>query len=425
MPHASGMKQSIRLAKEASLKTLPATVHAGKIPAIQPNFGLGRNKFQSSALTGSPQPRPIALGKKWVDFDFRVEASPLSLVDPLEALFGSVELSGTPALQQRLYYLGDQSTWGVEQAHTDLTLFPRWLGLMFGAGSFAIETDGLCEVGFAGVGCRQVTPTPAATMVNGTLRDRTSLLPFGYLFVRIRRGGTVLGYSKTMAFDVNRQVGYDFTQDETDEPSAVFTQVASIVGRMKARFENRDLLDESAVGDETSLDFFLPAGNGLALFGSFPTVRFTPFKITSNGTGILDVDGGFDAYARGSASQFAGQLRSEWFTAKGTLPTTTLVIKLNGGAGITVTFQAGDTTPEAVVARINGAAGLAGVASVERMAGEVGGVVVLKASTNGAGGSIQVDASSTGDLILGFDNLVHTGLDNVALVLGLLNQAAV
>jgi hypothetical protein len=86
--------------------------------------------------------------------------------------------------------------------------------------------------------------------------------------------------------------------------------------------------------------------------------------------------------------------------------------------------MAGDVTPDLLATRINGTVGLAGIASVERMAGETGGVLVLTAPTAGAAGYVQVDNTSTGAIQSGMDSVQHFGLDNVSIVVGLLNKVA-
>lgn len=427
MPPASGMRESFVMGLETSFKTLPATPTGSLVPSYGPSFALDRNKFQSEALNADPNPNAVIVGKKWVTVDTgKIDGSPVSFMDPWRSIFGPQDTTGTSALQQHLFYLSPskaQESWFFENRHADLAKYPRFLGGYLGNASHSVESEGIFTGQFTGLAARQVNPTPSATCVTGTLTDRTTLLPFSQLFAFIRRDGVKVGYAKMMNFTVNRQLDKDFSMDETDEVACVYSKKAIVSGTITARFEDTSFLDDSASGIECSLDFRVPQGLGLAALGFFPKVILTPFKRVTNGSGLVTIEGGFDAY--GSGAQFRGQTRSRFWVTDNALPTLTFKIKTNlTPSGATFTAGSLDITPDLIATGINATSGLSGIASVERMAGETGGVLVLTAPTNGAGGYVQVDSTSTGAIQAGFDTVQHLGLDGVAIVLMLLNKVA-
>lgn len=424
MPPASGMRESFVMGRETSFKTPPGSPAGSLIPSYGPAMGLDRNKFQSDALDGDANPNAVIPGKKWVGIDTgKVDCSPIALMDTWRSLFGAQDTTGTSALQQHLFYLKDQESWFFEQRHTDLGKFPRFLGGYIGNGAHNLAPEGIMTAQFTGLAARQVNPTPSSTIVTGTLTDRTTLLPFSYLFAFIRRNGTKVGYAKVFNFAVNRQIDKDFSMDETDEVAVIFGKKATISGTIEARFENADLLDDSNSAIECSLDFRVPAGLGSAALGFFPKCLLTPFKVVTNGTGLCTVTGGFDAYKQGAT--FSGQTRSRYWVSDGALPTLTFKIKTDvTPAGATFTAGSSDLTPDLLATGINAVSGLTGIASVERLPGETGGVLVLTAPTAGAAGYVQVDATSTGAIEAGFDTVQHSGLDGKAIVCMLLNKVA-
>src|SRR5207253_11130415 len=94
---------------------------------------------------------------------------------------------------------------------------------------------------------------------------------------------------------------------------------------------------------------------------------------------------------------------------------TTLIGSADNGANQTITFQAGDTTLDLLAARVNATA-TGFTASVDRQAGDAGGVLRIESSTKGTGSSIAIQAASTADTILGIDNNTHSGLDGKSIV---------
>jgi hypothetical protein len=77
MPFAQGTAQGIYLLPESSPGTLAGTVTADKVPVVAPSFRPERNEFQSAALTGSAEPRPVIPGKIGVTWDVRAGMQPV------------------------------------------------------------------------------------------------------------------------------------------------------------------------------------------------------------------------------------------------------------------------------------------------------------------------------------------------------------
>lgn len=425
MTYAQGIRESMVLAKETSPATLPGTVNAALIPVISPDFGMDRNKFRSAALKNSPNPRKPVYGKKRTPFTYRLACNPLSMIDPLTGLNGDPSLSGTAALYQRIYAMGTLPSYTAEARHPDISKYPRRQGLYTGRVDLMLEDEGVLEATFAGMGLSTVNPTPTATVVNGALYDRTSLADFSEMLIRVKKGGSTIGTICKVNLGLDRQLGFKGAMDETDHVAVVFAQIAQITASLESLVADVALLDEGNAGPtSTSFEFFIPGGNGLALLLTMPSVYMDPGKLVTNGTGIVTYSGPFDVWGNGTESQFPGQLRSKFYTVQD-LATTTVKIALDGAGPITVTFLSGDDTPDEHAARINGTGGLSGVASVERMAGEVGGLLKLQTTTNGAAGSIAIDASSTGAATIGLQTgFTQAGLDDAALVWTLLNQSA-
>src|SRR5581483_2429318 len=420
MPYAQGMRQTILLMGETSFKTLPGTVTADKVPVINPSFRPTRNKFSSQALTGSPEPRAVVTGKIGVEWDCEAECNPSSMMPWMKYTYGANgwQVNGTTGLYHHRFNLADLGSFGAEDGHADLTKFLGYRGLYVGSSALSFAAEGVMSARVSGLGGKALA-SAGATVVNGTITDRTILSPFSYLYGRVKKGGSTIGYVKMATFEINRGLDKDVAQDETNEIAVIFSQVATINGSITALFSAPTLYDDALAGGDTSLEFFVPYGQGQAFIISIPTAKFTPFKVTTNGTGLVTLEGGYDAQGNGATK---GSVRSLWFSTLG-IAGLNLLIKVDGGAPQTITFAGGDDTPDEAVTTIN--ATLTGaVARVERMAGETGGVVVIESNTTGTTSSIEVQAASTADALMGIDNNVHSGLSNVSHEAWLLNKVA-
>ncbi|MCU1350215.1 MAG: hypothetical protein JWO56_3245 [Acidobacteria bacterium] len=415
MPNAQGTSESLIFGPETSFKTMPATPNGDKLPVVGPSFRPTRNKFSSKSLTGSPEPRSIILGKLSIDGEFTLDCNPASMQAVLAGVFGSKRQYGVGPTYVADYYLGPLQPYFFQQGHSDIGKYLLFNGGYFGTLGLSIATEGTME---AKVGIKAAKQTNySSSQVTGTVTDRTGYEPFSYQLVRIKQGGTVIGYSQQLDLNIDRKLGNAASQDGSNEQAVIFSEIAEISGSLTALFPDTTLLDAALGGAETSLEIWLPSNNGSGVLFEMATIRFRPGQITTNGTGLVQQKLEFDVYGKAGASRYAARSWSSYF-ADASLPTltgTTLIVSADGGANQTITFQAGDNTLDLLATRINTTA-TGFTASVDRHAGDAGGVLRLESSTKGTGSSIAVQASSTADTLLGIDNNSHTGLDGKSIV---------
>lgn len=414
MAFAQGMFEALYGGFETSFKTLPGTPTADKEPVINPAFRPAVNMFQSEALTGSAEPRPVILGKVGVDLSFELEASKESLTMPLKGLFGAPTSAGTTGYYDHYYVLGTQPSMFFEQRHTDISQNLLWKGCYIGEGQFNFESEGLCRVTFSGMGATQ-TNEGSSTVITGTITDKTGQDPLNYMDGAIKENDVTLGYVQSVNFRINRRLDKRNHIDATNEVGVIFSQVAEVTGTVKASFQDKALLDKALASTETSMECTIYSlGHGLRVL--FPTVKFKPTSPITNGTGLADIDFEFTAYARGTASDIAGEVCSKYFTTLA-LSGLTLIIATDGAADQTVTFAAADDTPTEAAAAINTQTTLC-TASVEN------GRVVIRSDTKGTTSSVKIQVASTADITMGYDNVVHNGYGAKSVLMRVSNASA-
>jgi hypothetical protein len=416
-PYAQGMSQSAFIIPETAAKTLPAggSITADKVAIVAPNWRPVRNKFKSSALTGTPEPRNVIPGKMGAEWDCRIECNPSSLDPWLTKLMGTRQNNGTASLYHKRYNLGTLPSFAWEERHTDLAgnKFFQFKGSYLGSGQFSFQPEGNMEASVSGKALR-VSPSAAATLIDSTITDRTTLTPFSHLYGRVKRNGVTIGVVKVATLDIQRALGWDTSQDETAEMALAFSEVATVTGNLTIQFADAQFYDDAINGTAVALEFYVPYTvgastspvSGQAFKVILPNCYLEPFSRKSNGTGLVTLEGGFEAQPGNTAAVVA----SKYFSSLA-LNGLTLTISKDGGGAVTVTFLAADDTPDEAVTRINATA-LGSVARVERTAGDLGGVVLIESPTLGAGGSIQV-TGGTAAALMGYDAAVHNGLSAV------------
>ncbi|HEX8851278.1 MAG TPA: phage tail tube protein [Gemmatimonadaceae bacterium] len=422
-PYGQGTSESLTLGFENGFKTMPnAPVTGDKVPVTSPNIRPERNKFTSNALTGSHEPRPIVFGKVGVSGSFGLECNPASLMPVCKGLFGGVRSSGVSGVFAVEYYLSTMLPMFIQQSHADINQYLLWNGIYLGSTTWQFGSEGLMECTVNVMGAKQ--SVFSATQIGGTVTDRTGYEPFSYLLVRIKQGGTVIGYSQAVELTIDRKLGKAMAQDQTNEVAVVFSEVAEIMGKMTALFQDATLLNLALSGAETSLEIWLPSINGFGLLVELPTIKFRPPAVVTNGTGLVTQELEFDVYGKAGVSLHPGRVRSNYISGSTTaLDTLTLVIAVDGGADQTVTF-ANPADVNAVVTQINAqTTGL--TASLDRAATDTtAGVIRIESDTKGTTSSVVVKAASTADVILGFDNAVHSGLDGKSILVTILTPVA-
>ena len=416
MANAQGTNESLIIGNETSFKVMPGSPTGDKLPVINPSFRPTRNKFKPASLTGSAEPRGIALGKIGVDWQFGLDANPASLQSVLNNILPSRRQYGLGPLYVNDFCLGALVSKFAQQSLADITKHFLANGLYFGSISMSIGAEGNMEAQVAGKAAKMPAAV-GASVVTGTVTDRTGYDPFSYLLVRVKSGGTTLAYSQQVDLSIDRKLGQSVAQDQTNEQAIIFSEIADVTGSMLALVPDSVLFDAALVGADTSLEIWVPGLTGYAVLFELATIKFDPAEIQTNGTGMVQQRLGFEAQGKTGQSKYPGRNWSNYLTVAAfpALNTLTLVIAADGGGDQTITFTASETTPDLAVTKINTT--LTGaLASVDRQAGDTGGVIRIESLTKGTTSSINVKAASTADALLGFDNNVHAGKDGVSVL---------
>jgi hypothetical protein len=423
-PYAQGTQESLVLGFENGFKTLPGPVIGDKVPVTTSAIVPNRNKFVSNALTGVPEPRPITFGKIEEGGSFGLECNPASMMPALRGLFGGWRTSGLGPLYTQEYWFGNMLPMFIRQAHAGISQFLLWQGIYIGSTTWQFGSEGVMDAVFNVMGAREAVA--AADQVTGTITDRTGYDPFSYMLVRVKQGGAVIAYSQTVDLTIDRKIAKAIAQDQTNEVALIFSEIPLLTGKMIALFPDASLLNLALSGAETSLEIWVPGVTGYGLLIELPTIKFLPPNVVTAGTGLVTQDLAFDAYGKVGASKLPGRARSNYFTIAlmPVLTGLTLVVSPDGAANQTFTMTIAENTPDLVVTKINATAtGM--VASIDRAAGDTGGVIRIESLTKGSASSIQVQASSTAAAALGFDAVPHSGFDGKSILVTLLGPLAV
>lgn len=405
MARAQTYKRNVVIGKETSFKTLPGTPVGFRLPVSSPNFSIDRATFQSSAQTGSPEPRKVHKGKKSGQGDTAVEASHAALLPTLDAVLGGYRSQGAGTIKVYEFYLDDLDSWAVEEQLTDITQYILTKGFTGNSIDITAESDGLMSVRLAGLSAIE-SGSGSKTFADVNVTDLTGYDPFSYGLSKTSYNGAKLSENKLFNLAINRRAGTDFEQDETDETATIFSAIAQVTGRVMANITDLTLYDLLMSETPVFIESWVPGDNGLAILSEVRKAVFNPGRRPADEGGLIRLEGTYDA--QGTDADHPGRAYSDYFTSED-LNTLTLLVSVDGGANQTVTFASDGMSPDAVVTQINTDV-TGATASVRRKAGDTGGIVVIESDTVGASSSIQVDASSTADALLGFDNVQHDGL---------------
>jgi hypothetical protein len=416
MPNAQGTGASVVLGFESTFNVLPGTPPGEKVPVVNPSLNPSRNTFRSNSLTGVPEPRPVVFGKVGDDGDLGIECNPASFSTANKGLFGTPRVGGVTLFNLE-YTFGAQPSMYLEERHTDVNQYFLHNGLLLGGTQWTFGAEGLMEARYRVMASGKVAIN-GSSQISGAVTDRTGYDPFSYLLCRIKQGGSVIGYSQAVEVNIDRKLGSAIAQDQATYRAAIFSEIPELTGKMTALFQDAVLANLSLSGAETSLEIWCPGLTGYAILCELPTIKFRPYKKNINGTGLVTLDLEFDGYGKAGVSQVAGRTWGGYLSASAfpALNTLTLVLLIDGGGNQTITFTASENTLDLVVTKIN--ATLTGaLASADRAAGDVGGVLRIQSSTKGTGSSVRVQSASTAAVLLGLDtNVTHTGLDGKSIV---------
>jgi hypothetical protein len=413
--------ETLLLGFETTPGSFPSPRDAVLLPATGA-FNPARNQFQSKAPTGRRQPRPSQYGKIGIEGSYHLECSKESVTSPFKALLSAPRSSGTTGFYSHQFGFGSILSTFIEQRHSDIGAGGGYFTINGGYHSHAtlnFTAEGLMEADFNVMGIKN-SPGLTTEQVTGTVVDKTGEDPFSYLLTRVTIGGVVKGYVESVALNINNNMTRSNAMDQTAYSHAVFADVPTVDGSIVAEFEEKDLFLLADAATETSLEIFLPCGSGHGHYVELPTFKLRPGWPQAQG-GVVRSTFQFDGYGKVGASDVAGVVRSMYFTSL-SLNGLTLLISPDAGGDQTVTFGASDDTPDEAAAAINTQTTLM-TATVDRQAGEIGGVVILKTDKKGSTGSIKIQAASTADTVMGFDNAVHSGLDGQAVVLTVCNAS--
>lgn len=425
MAFASGMSEALYVGFETSFKILPGTFNAYKVAVINPRFTPAVGRFTSNALTGLAQPRSPAFGKQGLDWSMEVEGSKENFAPFLRGHFGAPladqGYAGPPLIYDHYFGFAAMPSLAIEERHTDISKNFARQGAYAGSMDMTCDAEGLNTATFGGIGAFQ-TNESSATIINGTITDLSGSLPFNLVAGTVKVGGTAAAYIQQVSIRSNRGLDKRNHIDGTNQVGVVFSQIPTVELGIRASFQDTDLLDKSINNTETSLELFileLNTGYGLKIY--CPTIVIRPGAPETAGTGLANINLTADAYARGSASDIAGEILGKYIgtgTITG-LNTKTLVAKADAFTDETFTFTSTEETGlAAVVTKINATA-------VNLTADQEMGRLRLSSKTKGTSSKIRVNVSSTSLALLGFTASVdYTGFASQSIVARLTNATA-
>lgn len=404
MAFASGMSESILMGYETTPGVIPGTFNVFKLPVMSPSFKPVITKTSSTALTGTPEPRPPVFGKRGGNFTFDLEGSKDSYGPPLKGFFGTPVDVGLTPTYDHYFSLGTMLSSTFEEQHSDIVQNFAHQGAYIGQWDLTVDPEGILKSTFGGMALSMINEG-AATLVNGSITDLTGALPLNMVSATLKQGGVSILNVSQFAIKCNRGLGVVNHIDGTQNRGAIFSQIATVGGTMKISVSDKALLDLALNNTETSFQVdAYETGTGLGVSILIPTAVLEPSAPVAQGTGIVTADFNWSAYARGTASDVSAEEVGKYIGTATIAPTTlTLVVAGDAGADETITFTGAETTLATSVTKIN-------ATSIRFTASAEAGRLVLRSKTFGTASSIRVQAASTADVIFGLTKAVtYTG----------------
>lgn len=408
---ASGPSTQGLMGFETVPGVLPATPPAYKLPVSNLQLSPNVPDFTDDAMDGTTEPREWVAGKFGADGSFDLTGSRDSYGPMLKALFGPPVTYGATGSYDHYFTLSSTlaPSFFFEQGHLDIGKYLLFLGNQASSWQQACTFQGLAKSTWGVVGLSMVPF--ASSQISGTITDVTGSRAMNYITATLKEGGTTLAYFKTINWNIDLHLQREGAMDGTPYGYAITRQsLASMNLDATAHFLDTTLIAKGIAGTETSIEVDVPAvesGHGLHVW--FPTGKYKPFGIAAAGATSLEqrLTGMF---YRNAASLVGAEAVSKYFTTVTITGGTndSLVIAMNGGANQTFTLTAGSRTPANIVTDLSALTG--GTAAVEN------GRVVIRSSTSGPTGSVQIIAASTADTPLGFHNTLVPGFRTACLV---------
>lgn len=406
--------------------TAASPTNGWKIPASAPTITPDRPAFKPTSSTGNPNPRPVQLGKQTVRVSYNLECNPASVIPSFKGFFGGEDIIGGIGVAAPVYphrfHLSTLAAWYFEEQHPDLAspLYRLASGLKHGSVTLKFAQQGFMEATFNGSSL--ATVDAGTTAASGTVIDTTGYEPFNYIDIVFKKNGTIIGYAQTEEFTIDRKLMDALAQDQTHGVAAIGSNEADFSGKITALLVDNVLPSDAAAGLEGSMEIWMPHQTGYGMLVEIPAMKLRPAVIS--GTGFKQIDTMFDAYGRTGVG-IPGRVWSGYWTTT-TLPSLsglTLIVSGDAGANETFTFAGGDTTLDLAATKINATA-IRVRAVVDRVTGASDGILRIESLTKGPASSVQVQAASTADALLGFDNNLHSGLTGEAIVITVFSPLA-
>lgn len=397
---------------ETTPGTLPATPPADKLPVSNLQISPSVPEFTDDAMDGTTSPREWVGGKFGADGSFDISASRESMGFPLKGFFGLPTTYGGAGWYDHYFSLGASlpPSFYAQQGHLDIGTYLLYLGNQLGTWRQQMSSEGLMKSNFGIVGL-SMTPY-SSSQISGTVTDRTGSRVLNYVTATLKEGGSAVAYAESVEWNVDQKLERIKAMDGTRFGYAIIRNaITTLDVTLMAHYIDNSLLTKGINETETSLEVSVPAvESGHGFHAWLPTGKYLPTGITASGQGKLSQQLRGKFYGRGSASDIASEVLSKYFTIVTITGASndSLVISVNGGGNQTFTLTPGSRTPANIVTDL---ATLTGAVAVVE-----GGRVVIRNTTLGTAGTLEVKAASTADTPLGFHNSVVTGWRTFMLV---------
>lgn len=394
---------------------LPVTPNADKLPVRNISLNPNVPDFTDDAMDGTAEPREWVAGKFGADGTFSVTGSRESMGTMMKATYGAPTTYGSTGSYDHYYQLTSSlaPSFFFEQGHSDVTEYHLWLGNQISSWRQACTFQGLFQPEFGVVGL-SMTPY-GSSQISGTITDRTGSRALNYISATVEEGGSAIAYLKTVNWNLDLHLERQGAMDGTRFGYAITRNaLASINVDLTAHFLDSSLVTKGINGTETSIVVKAPAvetGQGVKTW--LPTGKYKPFGINASGASALEQR--FNGmFYKNSVSLIAAETLSKGFTTVTVVNTTsdTLVIIPDGGSPQTFDLTTGSNTPKAIMDTVNATAtGFTAFVELDDPSGAATGPgrVGFRSTTKGPTGSIQVDASSTCEALLGLHNSLVVG----------------
>lgn len=401
---------------------LPGTPAADKLPFRNINLNPNVPDFTDDAMDGTSEPREWVAGKFGADGSFGITGSRESMGPLMKATFGLPVTYGSTGSYDHYFQLSSSlaPSFFFEQGHSDVTEYHVWLGNQISSWRQACTFQGLFQPDFGVIGL-SMTPF-GASQITGTITDRTGSRALNYITATVEEGGATIAYLKTVNWNLDLHLERLGAMDGTRYGYVIARNALASLGvDLTAHFLDSSLVTKGINGTETSIVLKAPAvetGHGFKAW--LPTGKYKPFGINASGAASLEQRFSGMFY-RNSAALVAAETMSKGFTTVTVVNSSNdaLVIIPDGGSPQSFDLVTGSNTPKSVADLVNATAtGFTAFVELDDPAGLATGAgrVGFRSTTKGPTGSIQVDASSTSETLLGLHNSLVTGFRAAMLV---------